>query len=222
MSALTVTPRHVFYLHGFASSPKSTKVGYFSDRLWEHGIHLQCPDFNQPDFSTLTVTRMLGQLAAELGPLDGDQATLIGSSLGGTLAVLAAARFPSQVDRLVLLAPAVMFAKLGDHVLPPERVDEWRRRGALPFFHYADNAERELNVAFYEDSLQYDAFNAAIGQPALVFQGVHDASVDYLTVEAFAKTRPNVTLSLVEDDHQLIASLPRIWNEVRGFLGLDD
>ena len=215
-------PRHVFYLHGFASSPHSTKVGYLSDRLRDYGIDVQCPDFNQPDFSTLTLTRMLDQLAIELGPLEGDQATLIGSSLGGTLAILAAARFPSQVDRLVLLAPAVMFAKPGHHLLPPERVEEWRRRGALPFFHYTDNVERELSFAFYEDSLEYDAFNAAIGQPALIFQGLHDASVDYRTVEAFAKTRPNVTLSLVEDDHQLIASLPRIWNDVQPFLGLTE
>ena len=54
----------------------------------------------------------------------------------------------------------------------------------------------------------------------MIFQGVRDASVDYRTVEAFAKTRPNVTLSLLEDDHQLIASLPRIWNDVQPFLGL--
>jgi len=195
---------------------------YFSDRLLEHGIAVRCPDFNQPDFSTLTVTRMLEQLAAELGSLEGDRATLIGSSLGGTLAILAAARFPSQVDRLVLLAPAVMFAKPGDHVLPPERVEEWRRRGALPFFHHADHVERELQFAFYEDSLQYDAFNTAIGQPALIFQGVGDQSVDYRTVEAFTKSRPNVTLSLLDDDHQLIASLPRIWNDVQPFLGLTE
>ena len=75
MSAPAVTPRHIFYLHGFASSPKSTKVRYFSDRLWEHGINLRCPDFNQPDFSTLTLTRMLGQLATDLAPLDGDRTT---------------------------------------------------------------------------------------------------------------------------------------------------
>jgi pimeloyl-ACP methyl ester carboxylesterase len=214
--------RRVFYLHGFASSPGSTKVGYFRDKLREHGIELRCPDFNQPDFATLTLTRMLDQLGAELSALDGGPATLFGSSLGGTLAIVAAERFGAQVDRLVLMAPAVMFAKPGHHLLPPERVDEWRRRGSLPFFHYADNAERELNIAFYEDSLQYDAFNADLRQPALIFQGLHDASVDYRTVEAFAKTRANVTLSLLNDDHQLIASLPRMWNDVRAFLELDE
>jgi pimeloyl-ACP methyl ester carboxylesterase len=220
MPALAVSPRHLFYLHGFASSPKSTKVGYFTGRLREHGVEVRCPDFNQPDFSTLTLTRMLDQLGAELARLDGAPATLFGSSLGGTLAILAAARLPAQVDRLVLLAPAVMFAKPGHHLLPPERIDEWRRRGELPFFHFADDAERNLRFAFYEDSLRYDAFTAAVGQPTLIFQGRRDASVDYRTVEAFARTRPNVTLSLLDDDHQLIASLPRMWNEVATFLGL--
>ena len=77
-----------------------------------------------------------------------------------------------------------------------------------------------MSVSFYEDSLDYDAFNARVAQPTLVFQGLRDASVDYRTVEAFARTRPNVTLSLLDDDHQLIASLPRIWDGVADFLGL--
>ena len=47
-----------------------------------------------------------------------------------------------------------------------------------------------------------------------MFQGLRDASVDSGTVEQFARARPNVTLSLLEDDHQLLASLPRIWNDV--------
>jgi hypothetical protein len=221
MPAPDLTDRPMFYLHGFASSPKSTKVSYFRERLREYGIDLKCQDFNQPDFSTLTITRMLDQLGADLPPVDGSPATLFGSSLGGTMAILAAERFAPRVDRLVLMAPAVMFAKPGHHLLPPERVDEWRRRGSLPFFHYADNTERELNVAFYEDSLRYDAFNATVRQPALVFQGLHDASVDYRTVEAFASSRPNVTLSLLDDDHQLIASLPRMWDDIRAFLELD-
>ena len=219
MSAPDLIPPQIFYLHGFASSPKSTKVRYFAERLREHGIELRCPDFNQPDFTTLTLTRMLDQLRAELSAVD-EPVTLFGSSLGGTLAILAAERFASAVERLVLMAPAVMFAKPGHHLLPPERIDEWRRRGTLPFFHYADNAERELAIAFYDDSLRYDAFNAVVRQPALVFQGLHDTSVDYRTVEAFARTRPNVTLSLLDDDHQLIASLPRMWDDVQAFLGL--
>ena len=212
--------RPVFYLHGFASSARSTKAGYVGERLREHGVPLHCPDFNEPDFATLTLTRMLDRIGAELARLDGEPATLIGSSLGGTLAILAASRFANSVDRLVLLAPAVMFAKRGHHLLSPERIDEWRQRGALPFFHYGEQTERQLDYTFYEDSLQHDAFGAAFRQPTLIFQGLRDASVDHRTVKAFARTRPNVTLSLLEDDHQLIASLPAIWDGIAFFLQL--
>ena len=220
----------IVYLHGFASSPESTKARYFADRLAGHGIAVVTPDFNEPDFRTLTMTRMLDQLSAVVDRVraggDGGPAgertplTLFGSSLGGTLAVLAAAQLGAQVERLVLMAPAVMFAKPGHHLLPPERIEEWRRRGALPFFHYAFCEERLLDFAFYEDTLRYDAFNASFTQPTLIFQGLHDRSVDPRTVEAFARTRPNVTLSLLEDDHQLTASLPRMWGDVEGFLRL--
>lgn len=218
---MPVAPVIVFYLHGFASSARSTKAAYFADRLREHGIPLICPDFNEPDFATLTLTRMIEQLGAELARFEGRPATLVGSSLGGTLALLAAARFGAAVDRLVLLAPAVMFAKPGHHLLPPERVEEWEHQGALPFFHHAYAGERLLNFSFYADSLKHDAFQAAVSQPTLIFQGLRDVSVDHRTVEAFAAVRPNVTLSLLEDDHQLIASLPQIWEGVADFLGLN-
>ena len=212
----------VFYLHGFASSGKSTKAAYFAERLRPYGVALKCPDFNEPDFATLTVTRMLDRLGREIAAAGTGPAVLIGSSLGGMLAVLAAAKYPARVSKLVLLAPAVMFAKPGHHLLPPERIDDWRRRGTLPFFHYAFGEERPLQYTFYEDSLRYDAFDAAFDQPALIFQGMRDASVDHRTVEQFARTRPNVTLSLLDDDHQLVASLPRIWEGVAHFLELDE
>jgi pimeloyl-ACP methyl ester carboxylesterase len=212
---------NAFYLHGFASSAQSTKAAYFGDRFRERGIALRCPDFNQPDFATLTLTRMIDRLGSELARFESPHATLIGSSLGATVAILAAARFGPAIDRLVLLAPAVMFAKPGHHLLPPERIDEWQRRGALPFFHYGDNEERLLNYSFYEDSLRHDAFHAVVPQPMLIFQGLRDASVDHRTVEAFAASRPNATLSLLDDDHQLIASLRRMWEGIADFLDLN-
>ena len=72
----------VFFLHGFASSAKSTKAGYFGERLQSHGIPLHCPDFNEPDFSTLTLTRMLDQLANAIVAVPAGPVVLIGSSLG--------------------------------------------------------------------------------------------------------------------------------------------
>jgi hypothetical protein len=120
----------------------------------------------------------------------------------------------------VLLAPAVMFAKPGHHLVPAEGVEAWRERGAFPCFHHGYGEERLLDFSFYEDSLAHDAFGAAFDQPTLIFQGTRDNSVDFHTVETFAKARPNVVLTLLDDDHQLIASLPKIWQEVETFLGL--
>ncbi|HKT78610.1 MAG TPA: YqiA/YcfP family alpha/beta fold hydrolase [Vicinamibacterales bacterium] len=209
----------VLYLHGFASSAQSTKAAFLSERLAGHGIRLEAPDFNQPEFRTLTMTRMLQRLTDEVGRF-GDSVTIIGSSLGGTLGVLAAAQLGSKVERLVLFAPAVMFASPEHHLLPPDGIAAWRSRGAMPFMHYGYNEERLLDYTFYEDSLKYDAFNAAFPQPTIVFQGLRDAVVDARAVEEFANRRPNVTLSLLDDDHQLLASLPRIWDGIEDFLGL--
>jgi pimeloyl-ACP methyl ester carboxylesterase len=209
----------IFYLHGFVSSPRSTKVQYFTRALAERGIDVQCPDFNEPDFRTMTMTRMLDQLQARLAEAGGP-ATLIGSSLGGSLAILAAARNASAVNRLVLLAPAVMFGDPDHHLLSREQLDVWKRRGEYEFFHYGYGDTRQLSFAFYEDSLKYDAFGTLFAQSALIFQGTRDSLVDPKDVERFAASRPNVRLSLLDDDHQLVASLPRIWNDVAPFLGL--
>jgi pimeloyl-ACP methyl ester carboxylesterase len=212
-----MTAGSLFYLHGFASGARSTKASYFSARFRSCGRTLHCPDFNQPDFTTLTITRMLGQLDSEMAARD-SPATLIGSSLGGSLAILAAASWGARIDRLVLLAPAVMFAREGHHLVPPDRLAEWRRLGRIPFFHYSENAERMLNFSFYEDSLRYNPFDAVFWQPTLIFQGVRDRSVDPRSVQAFASARPNARLELLEDDHQLGANLPRIWDAVADFL----
>jgi pimeloyl-ACP methyl ester carboxylesterase len=209
----------VLYLHGFASSPASTKAGYLAERLAAHGVTLTSPDFNAPDFRTLTMSRMLDSLSGEIAR-QGGRVSLIGSSLGAALAVLAAARFGESVERLILMAPAVMFARPGHSLLPPERIGEWQHRGALPFFHYGYGEERLLDYTFYEDSLTHDPFDAVFTQPTLIFQGLRDAVVDCRTVELFARNRPNVTLSLLDDDHQLTASLPRMWSGIEDFLGL--
>jgi len=209
----------VFYLHGFVSSPRSTKVQYFTQMLGRLGVEVRCPDLNEPDFRTLTMTRMLEQLGAELADTPAPS-TLIGSSLGGTLAILAAAHFASRVDRLVLLAPAVMFGDPEHHLLSRDRIDVWRERGDYAFFHYGYGEPRVLSYGFYEDSRRYDTSGTLFTQPTLIFQGRRDALVDAADVERFAATRPNVSLTLLDDDHQLVASLSRIWDNVRPFLGL--
>ena len=124
----------------------------------------------------------------------------------------------TAVERLVLMAPAVMLAKPGHSLLPPDRMAQWERDGATAFFHYGLNEERMLNFEFYADSLRHDAYEVDFAQPTLIFQGRRDVAVDYRSVESFARIRDNVTLRLLDDDHQLTASLPYMWQETEAFL----
>ena len=209
----------VLYLHGFASSAQSSKARFFREKLAAHGVELVTPDFNEPDFSTLTITRMLAQVRAEIDMTPGPVA-LIGSSLGAFVAVNAAARDSARVDRLILLAPALDFGGNRMRDLGDRGLDEWRRTDTLQVFHYGYGRLVPVHYELYSDATQYDALNAAVEQPVLIFQGTRDTAVDPATVERWATARPNVELHLLDDDHQLLSSLDVIWTESARFLGI--
>jgi pimeloyl-ACP methyl ester carboxylesterase len=217
-----MTPvRHVVYLHGFASSPASSKATWFRRELEARGVGFSCPDFNQPSFETLTITRMLDQTHAAIEAASDGPIALVGSSLGAFVALhVAAADRTGRVDRLVLLAPAIDFGgnrlrQLGEH-----GIDEWRRTGTLTVHHFAHGEPRDVHFGLYEDAARYDAFAVDVRQPALVVQGRHDELVDTATVERWAATRPRVDLRVVDDGHQLTASMPFIWDESVKCFGL--
>jgi uncharacterized protein len=213
----------LFYLHGFASSPVSGKARFYRDRLSERGLALETPDFNLPDFQSLTVTRMLDQLDALIDADPAGSVVLIGSSLGGFVAWHAADRRnrvagqPRPVTHLVLLAPALDFAaeRSADSV-----ADEWQRNGRREVFHHAYGRPMDIGYALYENARRYDSAQVNVDIPVLVFQGRHDVVVPASTVIAFAQDRPNVRIRLLDDDHQLQAHLPEIWRESADFLGL--
>lgn len=218
--------KHVFYLHGFASGAASTKARWLAQRLEPLGLTLHCPDFNLPDFSTLTITRMIGDVEREIASLDDGPVALIGSSLGAVVAYHTAARNAARngpgpsIDRLILLAPALDIAPSLRRGLGGTRIDEWARDGSLEIFHYGYNELRRVNYALFEDCERYDPFTTPLNLPILVFQGRHDVAVSPAMVERFAATRSNVTLHLLDDDHQLVSSLPYIWQHSAPFLGL--
>jgi pimeloyl-ACP methyl ester carboxylesterase len=215
-----VPVRHVIYLHGFASSPQSSKAMRFARELAARGVGFSCPDLNLPAFETLTITRMLDDSARAIAAAPGPIA-LIGSSLGAFVAVHAAARDTTgRVDRLVLLAPALDFGGNRLRQLGPHGIDEWRRAGRLDVFHYADGQPRHVGFELYEDAARYDALTLADTRPMLVYQGRQDDSVDPAMVSRWASTRPSVDLHLVDDGHQLTASMDQIWASTERFLGL--
>jgi uncharacterized protein len=215
---------HVFYLHGFASSPASGKAAFFRERLGRLGVPLHVPDLNRPDFSTLTVTRMLDQVDAAIASLPPGPVALVGSSLGGFVAIHLAARRARGDDhpiaRLVLLAPAVDFCSGRDGWLTDEELETWRRSNRRDVLHHADGRSYALHYRLWEDGHGYDAFAVAVRGPVLAFQGTRDTIVRPASVQAWAASRPNVSLRLLDDDHQLQGQLEAIWSGSAEFLGL--
>jgi pimeloyl-ACP methyl ester carboxylesterase len=209
----------VLYLHGFASSSKSSKATFFASKLARHGISVEAPDLNEPDFSTLTVTRMLSQ-AGEAIRRGTEPIALIGSSLGGFVAVQAALQHPARVTHVVLLAPALDFGGNRFRELGGVGLENWQATNRLDVFHYGYGRVIPVHYDLYDDARRYDSFNARITQPVQVFQGRRDDAVDPQTVEEWCRARPNVELHLLDDGHQLLGSLEFIWGELKRFLGV--
>lgn len=211
---------HAVYLHGFASSVRSSKATFLRARFAAIGIPLITPDFNEPDFSTLTITRMIEQVEREIAALPEGPVVLIGSSLGAFVAVQAAARQPARIDRLVLLAPALDFGGNRMRSLGSAGIEEWKQRGQLDVFHYAYGRMIPVHYELYLDARRYDCMSVRLPMPIQIFQGRQDDAVDPVTVEQWAHARPGVELHLLDDGHQLTASIDGIWAEMRRFLGL--
>src|SRR5271154_694422 len=120
----------ILYLHGFASGPASKKARYFSQRLAECGVTLEVPDLAEGDFENLTVTRQLSVVERVCAK---QPVFLMGSSLGGYLAALYAARHP-EVEKLVLLAPAFSFVTRWPEGLGESKMEEWKHTGSMQVF----------------------------------------------------------------------------------------
>ena len=168
---------HVFYLHGFASSARSSKAMFFAGKLRELGIELHTPDFNEPDFGTLTVTRMVQQVSDAIAKVPGP-VVLIGSSLGAFVAVQVALRHPDRTSHMVLLAPALDFGGNRMRSLGDAGIDEWQRTGHLNVFHYGYGRLIPVHYELYADARRYDCVNASLVMPIQVFQGRRDDAVD--------------------------------------------
>jgi pimeloyl-ACP methyl ester carboxylesterase len=201
------------YLHGFASGPLSTKAQYFAARLAEAGHEVAIPDL-APDFTNMTITSQLAIVQALLEP---DGSVLLGSSMGGYLAALLAAREPAQVRGLVLMAPAFDFAARWQVEIGPDAMRRWRERGTAPVMHYGREREELLSIGLLDDAATYPA-EPDPACAALVLTGRRDEAVPVAVVEHFAAGRPERALVVYDSDHQLTDVTPQMWERTRDFL----
>ncbi len=189
---------------------------------------MKLPDLNLGDFSHLTITRQINQIASEfLNSADResspssppDHVTLIGSSLGGLTSAHIAQQYP-QVQRLVLLAPAFGFLSHWLPQLGDEQMQRWQQEKYLMVYHYGEERELPLSYDFVTDAAQYKEEVLQRPIPTLILHGKKDEVIPIQASRDFAKSRPWVELIEFDSDHSLADVVSEIWQAIQHFCQL--
>jgi pimeloyl-ACP methyl ester carboxylesterase len=203
------------YLHGFASGPRSKKGVAFAEHHAARGVTVECLDLRVPSFEHLRLSAMLEVTRAAIGGPQ-DRAVVFGSSLGGLTAARVAERDP-RVVALVLLAPAFQLIPRWRDQLGPAW-DDWQRTGWREVLDFTTGQPARIDFGFTEDVAAIDVGFPDIRVPTLILHGLHDDAVPIEHSRRFAAGRPHVQLIELDDNHELIASLPRLLAESDAFL----
>lgn len=207
---------HVIYLHGFLSSPQAGKAQYFQKEFKDRGISFAVPDLNGDDFYRSTADSMMEIVGSEIH--DGEENVLIGSSMGGTLALYFAEK-DERVKKLILMAPAFelgsrMRQELGEEALA------WEKNGFHNFFHYAYEKELPLSYDFLSSFLKLEKTPLQRQMPALTFQGLNDTVVPPEIVIPYPQKNPEAEIVLFASDHQLSDKKEAMLSHMERFLGM--
>ena len=203
----------IVWLGGFASDMTGTKAQVLADWAAQTDRDFLRFDYfghgaSSGDFREGTITRWRADALAIIDALTDGPLVLVGSSMGGWIACLAALSRADRVAAMVLIAPAPDFTeKLMRPDLPPEALDalaatgEWVRPSA-----YGDGYP--ITRALLEDGARWSILDGPIGidVPVRILQGGGDEDVPFAHALhlATAIEGKDVTYTLIKDgDHRL-------------------
>lgn len=214
------TPPGLVWLGGFKSDMAGTKAVALDG--WAAGQGRGCIRFDYSGhgesggaFADGTIGRWLEESAAVFTRFAKGPQVLIGSSMGGWLALLLArelkARSPAaaSVAGLVLIAPAVDFTEeLMWNKFPPEVKRQIETEGAWQRPSQYSEAPYPITRGLIEEGRKHLLLGGLIetGCPVRILQGVQDPDVPWRhAVELSSRlARDDVVLTLVKDgDHRL-------------------
>lgn len=232
VSAILSTPdapteRIAVLCHGFLSSKDSTTNKTLTRLLVAQDIATLRFDFfghgeSAGPFERLTVGLAVSQALAALDLVAARgyaKVGLVGSSFGGLVAILAAARWtasrgpaadhgpsaPVGVACLALKCPVIDFAEELELELGQAGMADWQRTNTVP--NFAGGAGRiTLSFDFYKDAQQHIAYGAAprVPAPTLIVQGDRDELIPlHQSRRFFDALTVDKSLHLIEGaDHQ--------------------
>ncbi|MBI5176426.1 MAG: alpha/beta fold hydrolase [Candidatus Melainabacteria bacterium] len=219
----------VLYLHGFASGPSSRKARFFREQFSNCQVPCVVPDLNHPSFFNMTLTSQLALVRKEADALRekfDEKLILIGSSMGGLLAAMLSDEI-DFVEKMYLLAPGFGITSRWQNLIGEEGLMEWQKLNQRFFFHYATGKEEPLSWHFAEDlssskmaSTRPEEIRIAVSTH--IFHGLHDATVPFDNSKLLAESNGStVTLTALDDGHELAESLPQIWQAISTELHLN-
>jgi pimeloyl-ACP methyl ester carboxylesterase len=173
------TDKVVVLCHGFMGYKDSWTNRMLSERLEAECIATMRFDFfghgqSGGDLKDLLVSTLVRQTERAVAFVRGhgfDRVGLLGSSFGGLVATLTAAK-DAALAALALRCPVVDFPALLQQRFGRLAIEVWRRAGRVP----ASIAEVPVHFRFYEDCLRHDAGRAAeqLRVPTSIVHGGRD------------------------------------------------
>jgi pimeloyl-ACP methyl ester carboxylesterase len=221
------------WLCGFKSDMTGSKVTLLEAWAREAGHGFLAFDYSghgqsDGDFKNGTISAWREDMLAAIDALTEGPQILVGSSMGGWMALLAAMARPERVAGLVLIAPAPDFTeKLMWPDLLPEEKKEILENGI--YYQPSDYDEPlPLTKALFEDGKQWQIMDApiAFSGPVRILQGMRDEPVPWQHAQRLVDvlTAEDLVFTLVKDgDHRLsrdedIARLIATCGEIGGIV----
>jgi hypothetical protein len=133
--------------------------------------------------------------------------------------VLTADKIP-QVERLILIAPALDFVDRYFRSLTTDELGRWKETGYITLYHYQYKTEKRLGYGMVKDAENYRTGKRDRNPNTLIFHGIRDESVPYQVSINYLNQNPNSRLMLLNSDHGLIDQLDPMWRCMADYLEL--
>lgn len=216
---------HAVFLPGFGSHRRGLKATRLGARLALAGVRVLTVDFeghgdSTGRFESLSLSRHFRDYRAVRDRLIGDAPhAVIGSSMGGLVAAMAAADDPA-IERLVLIAPAFGFRARWEARVGEERIREWSEAGSMEWRD--DWLTARIEFEMLEDARRIDETGVidAIRAPTLLLHGTEDDTVPVEESDRFAaRCRAPLAYERIEGgSHRLEQHLDLLEETIVGFL----